>query len=122
MEKNLINNHWLLTMAESRLTRIWSSNIGEWDEYWDDILDVHGYWWSATEDPKNAEYTLEELENTRFTVPNIIDWLIDLVNEGFVIVGLASNKVIGRDPTDTTSREMVEITRVTVNLEERTKG
>tara|TARA_Y100001968_G_scaffold209431_1_gene192539 strand:- start:4 stop:345 length:342 start_codon:yes stop_codon:yes gene_type:complete len=105
----------------SESERTWSSHIGDWGEYWDDVMDVHGHWWNAVEDPENAEYTLEELEETRFEVPNFIDWLIWLQEEGLKIVDMNIWRGLALDPSvepGTGVPNEVEITRITVKLVE----
>ena len=63
------------------LERVWSSNIGDYDAYWDDIYDVHGYWIDATENPEDAEYTLEELEQTKLKFPILLTGLFFIRNK-----------------------------------------
>ena len=96
---------------------MWSSNIGDYGEYWDDIHDVHGHWWDAEEDPENAEYTIEQLEETRFEVPTFIEWLFQYQNKGWSIDAVKLRKEHIFDPSEDvryTNEPKIEVVRVDV--------
>ena len=104
------------------LERVWSSNIGDYDAYWDDIYDVHGYWIDATENPEDAEYTLEELEQTKFEVPDFVDWLILHQEQGWSIEGVCINREEMQDPSeDARPTNLVVVTRITVKFSREKK-
>ena len=105
-------------MAE-QMENTWSSNIGDYGAYWDDVMDVHGHGSEAEENPDEAEYTLEELEDSVFEVPDFVDWLIEHQEEGWSIDGVSVWRGDVLDPsTDahTSDEELVEVTRITVQF------
>ena len=105
-------------MAE-QMENTWSSNIGDYGAYWDDIMDVHGWWFEAEENPDEAEYTLEQLRESVFQVSDFVDWLIAHQEEGWSIDGVSVWKGDVLDPTTdahTLDEELVEVTRITVQF------
>ena len=108
-----------------RMESTWSSNLGDYTAYWDDLLDVHGHWSEAEDNPDEAEYTLEELRETVFVVPDFIDWMISHQEEGWSIQGVKVWRGEVPDPTKerpALSEEDVEVTRITVQFYRDEKG
>ena len=65
-------------MAE-QMENTWSSNIGDYGAYWDDIMDVHGWWFEAEENPDEAEYTLEQLMESKFQVSDFVSEYMEYI-------------------------------------------
>ena len=99
-----------------RMESTWSSNIRDYGAYWDDVLDVHGHWSEAEDNPDEAEYTLEELRNSVFVVPDFIDWLISHQVEGWSIEGVEVWRGEVPDPSKERPMEEVQVTRITVQF------
>ena len=102
-----------------QMENIWSSNLGDYGEYWSDIMDEHGWWADAEENPDEAEYTLEQLRESMFQVSDFVDWLIAHQEEGWSIDGVSvwrGDVSVPPAVHPSGQLEPVEVTRITVQF------